>query len=135
MSLEWNESYSLGLNEIDSYHKRIIGLINALYRAVAEGRERSMLPIILDRLAFYAQHHFAVEEGWFLASEYPSGEKHICAHEEFRARLEELKKLLETETTEVEARQLLEFLNSWFIDHILSVDMKLVAYLKERPKK
>ncbi len=84
----------------------------------------------LEELSSYANYHFGAEENMFLQSEYPETENHICRHEEFRKNIGGLKDLVDRKEI-VEGAELLEYLTSWFVDHIVKTDMRMTPYLKK----
>lgn len=62
--IEWNDSYLLGVPEIDQQHKHLIAIANELYD-VATGDEsvyETKMPVILKKLTDYTVYHFSMEE-------------------------------------------------------------------------
>ncbi len=62
--IEWNDSYLLGVPEIDQQHKQLIAIANELYD-VATGDEsvyETKMPVILKKLTDYTVYHFSMEE-------------------------------------------------------------------------
>ncbi len=104
--------------------------MNSLQRAIHKGAAASVVPKILEELSSYANYHFGAEENMFLQSEYPETEYHVCQHEEFRKRIDGLKDLVNRKEI-VEGVELLNFLSSWFVDHIVKTDMRMAPYLKK----
>ena len=128
MPLKWNKAFSVGHPAIDSHHKKIISLMNSLQRAIQKGTDSSVVPKILEELSSYANYHFGAEENMFLQSEYPEIEYHVCRHEEFRKNIGRLKELVDRKEI-VEGTELLKYLSSWFVDHIVKTDMRMTPYL------
>lgn len=130
LNFEWKNEYSLGNEQLDAHHKRIIGLIDKLYLAVKSGQESVALNEILNSLTKYAQTHFAAEEKLFLTTAYPDSQQHIGLHREFCSKLEHLQVLVHNQDT-LAGMELMEFLNRWFVNHILQTDMKILPYLPQ----
>ena len=129
MIIEWSTEFSVGHEQIDSHHKRIIDMMNKLYESVKSGTEESIMPKILQELLQYAQYHFSIEEGWFLVTDYPNSEEHIQQHEQFRTNLSKLTELLSGQDRLEQGLELMEFIMSWFVNHILKADMEMTPYL------
>jgi hemerythrin-like metal-binding protein len=131
MPIKWNKAFSVGHPEIDKHHKRIIKLINTLQKAVGKGTDEPVIPKILEELSSYANYHFGTEENMFLRSAYPDTEYHVGQHEEFRKYISRLKELIDRKE-HIQGVKLLEYLNSWFVDHIVKIDMRMTPYIIER---
>ncbi len=132
LPFEWKIEFSIGNEQIDAHHKRIIGLINKLYDAVKAGQESIVIEDILESLKKYAYTHFAAEEQLFLPTAYPDSQKHMALHQEFRTRLEQLKELVHKNDLAA-GIELMDFLASWFVDHILQIDRQMLPYLHTKP--
>lgn len=121
--IEWNESFSVGISEIDSQHKILIGYINDLHAAMSQGKARSLLKPLLAQLANYTEMHFSNEERYMKQWNYLRYVHHKAAHDGFVKKVGEFK-------TDVEAGQLLTsieiltFLKNWLIEHIQGTDKK-----------
>jgi hemerythrin len=55
---------------------------------------------------------------------------HIFRHEDFRKNIGRLKDLVDRKETAVGA-ELLEYLSSWFVDHIVKIDMRMTPYIRK----
>ena len=49
--MEWDDSFSVKVAEIDSQHQKLFELINSLYDAMKEGKSKDMLGGIIDELS------------------------------------------------------------------------------------
>jgi hemerythrin len=132
LNFEWRKEFSVGNEQIDAHHKRIIGLANKLYDAVKTGQEAAVVEDILQSLTKYAQTHFATEEQLFLPTDYPDSKMHIALHQEFCAKLLQLNALLQQHDT-FTGLELMELLTSWFVNHILQIDRQYIPYLHTPP--
>lgn len=128
MILEWSKDFGVGNATLDAHHRKIVGLINTLYNAVKNGREKETIPTIVKELEDYSNYHFFAEECLFEKTGYPACVAHKNFHQEFRTKLASIKKALETQQT-LEGLELMEFLTSWFVNHILQNDMDIVSYI------
>lgn len=126
----WNKLYETGFEKIDEQHYRLLELINELGRSFAEQLPTPDITKIFSQLFNYTQYHFSEEEALMLPSDLPADEKlkHQRQHQAFINRLNTLSESSDLADEDVIA-QLLDFLNSWFISHILITDRKLAGHL------
>ena len=68
--LQWNKELEIGLGNVDTQHKQLIGIINELTIAVEYSQPNSDLLPLVDRLNEYAHIHFKVESDIFAQYEY-----------------------------------------------------------------
>ena len=118
---EWNDSYSVGIDEIDRHHRQLVQLLNDTYDAFSEGSHREKLGGILDELIDYATYHFACEERWMEESSYPELPAHRGEHARFIDRVVEIQKDFHAERSHL-TLEVLSFLKNWLTSHILRND-------------
>lgn len=128
-SITWSEMMSVGVPALDADHKTLIGLINNLHRSVGDDEEYATLGSVLKALEEYAAHHFAREERVMAACRYPSLEAHCAMHRRLAGQVAELKSAYDADRSAVRARQCLDFLHKWLIEHICSTDMDYRAWV------
>ena len=61
----WDQSFILGIEEIDNQHHTLVDMVNSLYHAMQEGRGHDSLGELLEQLKDYTVNHFGTEEGAF----------------------------------------------------------------------
>ena len=128
----WNKNFEIGIPSIDSQHRHLVDLINALATAVTEGEKLPDIQALFGELMEYAAVHFSDEERLMATSPLPEGEKarHRKAHRNFIKKIKEILRrpnLHERDTAE----QVLEFLITWLISHILGTDKKVARALAQ----
>jgi len=118
---DWTPNMSVGVKEIDEQHKKLINIINRLFRALKEGMAYMELASIIGDLTDYTKVHFRYEEKYFKLFKYPDAEKHIAEHQQFieqvglfTAELQEKKISLSFDV--------MDFLKNWLLNHILKSD-------------
>lgn len=121
--IQWSESLSVNVAEIDRQHQKLIGMINDLNAAMLEGKGRDVLGPILDGLVDYAGTHFQVEERYFLQFAYPEAGVHQKTHAGFVAKVADFQKGLAADRAGLSVDVLL-FLSDWLQHHIQVVDKK-----------
>lgn len=127
----WNSSFEIGIPLIDAQHRRLVDLINELATAITDGGKLPRIEALIRELMDYAGKHFADEEKLLERAPLADGEKsrHREAHHGFVekvARIAERDDLLQADVAE----QVLEFLVTWLVSHILGSDRKIGLALK-----
>lgn len=133
MGVTWSERMSVGVPLLDSDHKTLIGLINHLHRSIGDDEEYAAVGSVLQALDEYAAHHFAREEKMMEACRYPLLSQHHSTHASFAGKVAALKARYTEDQTGVRARECLNFLNAWLIDHICTTDMNYRSWLIGHP--
>lgn len=132
--ITWQESYALGISEIDSQHQKIVELINRLFQIFSEHKieDEKGLEAILQELTDYANYHFSTEEKYFSLFSYPQAAGHIAMHNQYRTKIDEFKTKFATEKTETIFFNLTNFLQDWWIWHINNLDREYVPLFQEK---
>ena len=127
MQIQWTEDFALHIGEIDDQHKKIFTMINAIYRAISKGSDKSDALDALRDMADYAIEHFSREEKYMRQSGYPQADEHKSEHDDFFSRLEDFEKRIKKE--EIHIQEISEYLNGWINKHITGTDRKYVPFL------
>jgi len=131
MGIEWRESLSIGIEEIDNQHKQLLSHFAQFLNACKSGKGIVELKILLGFLDGYVIKHFSEEEDIQRRHHYPGYATHKMEHESFVARLNSLKEEIHREG--VELHHVIEtnhMLLKWLIHHISTVDVQLGKFLK-----
>ena len=128
--LEWEERYSVGVEEIDNQHKHMFETINKLLDLISTNTPEENLGSVIDGLIKYKIFHFQTEEKYFKEFNYEGAEEHIQKHREFNDKLLALKAKYSNYTIEF-AFELIDFLEDWLINHLLVVDHKYIKCFHE----
>lgn len=131
--VEWSDALSVGVERIDHEHKKLVGLLNELHRALQAGMGQGALGGVLDGLYQYTCYHFAHEEEMFLRSDYPGYEKHLRQHKALTAKVLQIYSDFQAGTEAVVPEQVLEFLKNWLSQHIMGSDRDFGTYLNKNP--
>ncbi len=121
--IEWNDTFSVKVKELDEHHKKLINYINELQESMKLGKGKEIIGEIIDKLADYTKFHFSAEENYMTKFNDPGYEKHKEGHEYFVSKVEEFRNEIEKSTSQVSI-QVLGFLIEWLLNHILNVDKK-----------
>ena len=122
-AIEWQDAYSVGIDQLDADHKRLIDIINRVDDA---DRERRSITWALDELSDYARYHFTREEETMAAAGYAGIKAHKNRHREFLDWLRSVRLSLKMapETQFHLGADLRDYLSRWLTGHILVEDMK-----------
>jgi len=128
-AITWNPMMSVGVPSLDADHRTLVGLINDLHRSVGDEEEYATLGSVLKALEEYADHHFAREERVMEICRYPSRDTHQRMHQRLFKQVRDLKAGYDKDRTAVRAKDCLDFLHKWLIEHICSTDMDYRAWV------
>lgn len=128
--IEWSEDLSVRIPSVDRQHKVLIGLINKLEQAAADGKSAGVLEMVLNGLVHYAQAHFLYEEMLLERTGWSSFDNHKVAHHKLFDHVNTYATRFKSGDREI-AGELLEFLMRWLTQHILKEDMRYTSHLLE----
>jgi len=128
--LVWDKILSVGVDEIDDDHRRLLDLFNILNHSVAEGSPTEYLAAVLEELINCTAWHFSHEERLMLKHGYAALAEHRAEHRELIQAVRELQqKILQAGGRVGEAD--LVYLERWLTQHILTDDARMGAYLAQ----
>jgi len=126
--VQWKDSYSVGVSEIDIQHMQLFSLANKVIKAMETNAEVKEVGLILDELFEYIEMHFSTEEAY--TSVCNNFEEHKRAHVKFISSIQMLvQQYLSGDVNTLPS--LLDFLISWLKDHIMGTDQKAFTWLRE----
>jgi len=131
MKIEWQDSLSVGVKEIDNQHKRLIDKYNAFFSAYSEGRANEEVIQLLGFLEDYVAVHFADEERLQQQIGFPGYQMHKKQHLELTRKVAGLKERLESNGPDpslVASTGLL--MTGWLIEHISVMDRAIGRFIK-----
>jgi hemerythrin len=120
----WTDTLSVGNIFIDDDHRHLIALLNTLSDAIGEGRGQDVLGTVLNDLIVYANEHFKREENVMREIGYAEFSEHKAAHDKLTKEVLELQQRHISGETKLTV-ELLMFLSSWLLEHIMEVDQKM----------
>ena len=129
--ITWNEDLSVGIEEFDAHHRRLIELINELHKAGTGGLPRVELGNVLLSLSHYVVYHFLAEEEVMHRWKYPEAESHRQEHMLLTEKALGFVAAFHRGNGDI-TRDLLMFLVSWLQHHIKTVDKKYQAFLNAK---
>jgi hemerythrin len=118
-----SKTFELGIESIDSQHKKLVDYINELDRAIDIGQEKDTISALFEKLYNYTRFHFKEEEAYFFNLSKNDFLLHQLQHKHF---IEELDRIIALEKIESISAELLYFLTDWLLNHIQVEDRKFI---------
>jgi len=126
----WDNSWSIGIDEIDEDHKKLVNLIQKLFGALISAQGADYVKTVFFELIDYTRYHFEREEEIFEKYNYSELEHHKQLHQDLIQQVLDIsKELLSEGETEKVSDDFFEFLKHWLVDHILEEDLKFKDFL------
>lgn len=129
--INWEESLSVKVVEIDNQHKKLVGLINTLHDAMKERKANEALGGIIEELVNYAINHFRTEEDYFDRLGYLKASAHKKEHKDFVNRVAAFQDDFARNKIML-SMEIMEFLKGWLINHIKKIDMAYSDFFVEK---
>ena len=127
--MPWGAELELGIVEIDTQHRVLVDLANAMHDEIRDVGPRSpVIGQILESLVDYTHNHFIVEEVLFQQHNYPETPAHQAQHNRFTGTAMDL--LMRFEDGEEVSIEALEFLKDWLVHHICKVDRAYLPFFR-----
>jgi len=128
--LIWDNTLSIGVDEVDEDHRRLVDLFNLFKHAVEDGDSGDYTQSVLEELICCTIWHFRHEERLMLKYGYEGLAEHKAEHQELIESAKELQQKYLQGDKQV-TNEDIEFLEQWLTEHIYDVDMKLGGFLTE----
>jgi hemerythrin len=81
--IEWDDTFHVGVTEIDRQHQILVSMINRLNYAMKKGKGKDVIGDIIGGLINYTVFHFETEEKYFDIYRYPGTGRHKEEHADF----------------------------------------------------
>jgi hemerythrin-like metal-binding protein len=117
----WSSKYSMGIPDIDTQHKKLVAMLNELFKAMQRGEADKSLGALLESLIAYTEQHFTYEEGHMRRSGYRALAAHIEEHRALTRKVYALRDDFRAGRITISI-QLTSFLKDWLQQHILRSD-------------
>ncbi|HET9933730.1 MAG TPA: bacteriohemerythrin [Polyangiaceae bacterium] len=127
----WNDSYKVGVEEIDRQHEKLFSLLRDLHDAVTVGKGRTVVKQVLDGVVAYTKEHFATEERLMQKYDYADFAAHKHMHDSLVAQAHQLQEKTQHSALTL-SMEVMKFLESWIAHHISEADRKLGHYLSSK---
>jgi hemerythrin len=119
--LEWEDTYNIGVKEIDIQHRGLFDIISKLSTSRNYKTEGKYFFATLNHFIDYTKIHFVTEERYMREAQYPKIVEHQQEHTEFMIEVMKLAHDCEEKKPDIE-QKILDFLKDWYMTHILGTD-------------
>lgn len=128
--MRWTEALAVGVAEVDEHHRELFERVERLEAALAAGNTEAVGELLVY-LELYVLVHFGAEERLMSESAYPRAAAHRRQHEAFIARLDAIKRRLETEGPSADlVAAVRRHLGDWLVHHVAGWDVKIGEHLR-----
>lgn len=133
--IEWSDSMTTGVAQIDNQHRFLVDTLRQANNRLLDDHEGALLGEIAKDLLTYAIMHFETEENlmkrYGYAEAFPElARAHIAQHRDFSHQVVAVCDNLR-EGRQVSRIEVLKFLNEWLRHHVLGIDQKLGAFVRD----
>lgn len=130
-----DETTTTGIPIIDGQHTELFDRVNNLLKALALAKGKDQAGDTVKFLESYVKVHLSTEEDYMVKYNYPGYPPHKTAHTIFTNNVLSLKKEFEEKGPTLQlAATVRELVGDWFMNHIRTVDMRYVPFLKDKVK-
>lgn len=126
--LVWQDSMATGIELIDHDHQRLIMLINMFQEATEFHISERKVQLALDEVIRYTKYHFNREEQLMALNNYPGFKEHQLQHQQMIDEIDIYMKEYRSDP-DVALEHILQFLQSWLMNHIKGNDRQYIPYL------
>ena len=115
---------SVGVEALDADHRHLLDITATLEEAVEGGASGMQVGELLQELIDYADTHLSREEYLMEKLGFEDTTPHIATHDVFRRWISDLHARHAGEDVCTLSSKVLDYLNNWWINHILKSDME-----------
>jgi len=130
---EWTDELSVGVEQMDIQHKKLITIINNFHNTVSMGDDKSAVQKAVDGLVEYVKMYFSEEEVLMQKYNFPQLEIHKRVHERLAQDVNEYAEKLQA-NQKIMGIEMSFFLKGWLENHIGETDKKYGLYIAQQKK-
>jgi hemerythrin len=126
----WSNKLSIGNTDIDNEHIKLLGILDDLSELIEYKKDRQEFAEILTKMTNYSLNHFKNEEEYMRNLSYPKLAEHKNHHRDYvyKVAMDNVNLL---SINPPDPKEIIEFLEKWWINHILSHDISYERYKNE----
>lgn len=122
-SFSWEPSFSVDLEAMDRQHIKIFDMMASIHNLLSHKQQIDLIDEMLDKFDIYCKMHFYEEERLMEGMNFPSIAEHKRQHDLFilnldRFRARDLQHDIQKNAGDFER------IKAWFVNHILTEDMR-----------
>ncbi len=126
----FDESKQIGIEMFDKHHKNFVELLNMLVDVINNNEGNDKIAEVFHKLIFYAENYFFDEELYFKKYNYAKITQHKESHLQILKEIQEFHKRFQ-EGDKTVCREMMEFIDNWFTEHLLNYDKEAIQFLTE----
>ena len=126
----WTSKLSIGNEDADNEHKRLLGIFDDLVELIENKKDRKEFAEILSKMTDYSLNHFKNEEEYMKKMAYPKLAEHKNYHKDYIYKVAMYNVDL-LSINPPEPKEIIEFLEKWWTNHILVHDISYERYKNE----
>jgi hemerythrin len=129
---KWDDSFLIGIEELDHEHKVLIDDINRLHEELARHGEKPEIEKCLGDICARMQAHFALEEHVMKEHKYRYYDEHKREHDELLDSYTEYMAQYLNDSGVSPGNPIEDNLKQWVIRHIVTSDKKMSLMVQEK---
>ncbi|GFO57096.1 hemerythrin [Geomonas sp. Red276] len=131
--VQWQESLSIGVLDVDIQHKLLFEKFNDFLLACDAHLDHEAIYRLFWFVEAYAVTHFSREEALMKELNYPGMAGHREMHRRFSEQVADFKEQLKNEgPTPVLVAAIKDFIAQWLVEHISTVDKGIGTFMNEQ---
>ncbi|MBF0273361.1 MAG: bacteriohemerythrin [Magnetococcales bacterium] len=130
-SFRWDSAFNIQLLEMDTHHKKLVEIANAIMEILRHGADREALESTFESLIDYTEYHFKAEEQLMQRYGYPDLERHQEKHRHLVQQVLEYRHQLQ-EPSVLHQADFKGFFTQWLVRHILNDDLNYGVFLNSK---
>ncbi len=127
--MEWESKYSVDIEEIDNYQKKMFELFNELIDLKKSNVETKEYINMIAKINEYSRLYFNTEEKILKKNGYPDFGEHAKTHRQFTKSFISLRREISDDVENL-SYDVINELRSWLINHILTFDSLYIPFLR-----
>jgi hemerythrin len=122
--IEWDLSYSIGVQEIDGQHKTLMNLLNeAIHNSSGnKEKERAFFDKRIDKIIEFIETHYKTEEQYLSKANYEEYNEHILEHEYILKIMQKIKDDIINNKIEIDLFNITANLKEVLLNHVKFYD-------------
>ena len=129
---KWDDSFLIGIEELDHEHKVLIDDINRLHEELVRHDKKSDIEKSLGDIFARMQAHFALEEHVMKEHKYKHFDEHKREHDELLDSYTEYMTQFLSDTGISSCSPIEDNLKHWVINHIVTSDKKMSQMIQKK---
>ncbi len=127
--MEWDQKFSVDIEEIDVYQQKMFELFNQLIELKENKNDVKECINLISEINDASKLYFSAEERMLRKNKYPDFSSHAKVHREFTKRSINLRREIAEDIENLTFEVIVE-LRQWLIDHIMTLDSLYIPFIR-----